>query len=107
MNILISGVGGPTPRSISRSIKISRYNQKSKLFGTDINPYVHGLYESKLYEKNILVPSARNEKYWDTIKAFVQENDIKFDSIKNHETLQKGKKIKKINILFNKIEKND
>ena len=39
MNILISGVGGPTPRSISRSIKISRYNQKSKLFGTDINPY--------------------------------------------------------------------
>ena len=35
------------------------------------------------------------------------EKDIKFDSIQNHETLQKGTKIKKINILFNKIERND
>lgn len=81
MNILISGVGGPTPRSISRSIKISKYSEKSKLFGTDINPYTHGLYESDLYEKNILVPVAGNEKYWDTIKAFVQENDIKYAMI--------------------------
>jgi methionyl-tRNA synthetase len=37
----------------------------------------------------------------------IKENDIKFDSIQNHETLQKGTKINKINILFNKIEKND
>jgi len=37
----------------------------------------------------------------------IKENEIKFDSIKNHETLQKGAKINKINILFNKIEKND
>ena len=37
----------------------------------------------------------------------IKENDIKFDSIQNHETLQKGSKINKINILFNKIEKND
>ena len=42
------------------------------------------------------------------LKIFdINENDIKFDSIKNHETLQKGAKIKKINILFKKIEKND
>ena len=81
MNILISGVGGPTPRSISRSIKISKYSEKSKLFGTDINPFAHGLYESDLYEKNIVVPSSRNEKYWDTIKAFVEENDIKYAMI--------------------------
>ena len=37
----------------------------------------------------------------------IKENDIKFDSIQNHETLPKGAKINKINILFNKIEKND
>ena len=37
----------------------------------------------------------------------INENDIKFDSIKNHETLPKGAKIKKINILFDKIKKND
>jgi hypothetical protein len=81
MNILISGVGGPTPRSISRSIKISKYSEESKLFGTDINPYTHGLYESELYEKNILVPSSRNEKYWDTIIAFIEENEIEYAMI--------------------------
>jgi len=37
----------------------------------------------------------------------IKENDIKFNSIKNHESIQKGSKIKKLNILFNKIEKND
>ena len=37
----------------------------------------------------------------------IKENDINFVSIQNHETLQKGAKINKINILFNKIEKND
>ena len=37
----------------------------------------------------------------------IKENDIKFDSIQNHETLRKGTKINKINILFNKIDKND
>ena len=37
----------------------------------------------------------------------IKEKDIKFDSIKNHLILQKGLKIKKLNILFNKIEKND
>tara|TARA_B100000886_G_C20395376_1_gene480126 strand:+ start:228 stop:1316 length:1089 start_codon:yes stop_codon:yes gene_type:complete len=79
MNILISGVGGPTPRSISRSIKISKYN--SKLFGTEISPFIHGLYESELYEKNILVPKAKNEKYWDIINAFVKKNDIKYAMI--------------------------
>jgi carbamoyl-phosphate synthase large subunit len=81
MNILISGVGGPTPRSISRSIKISKYKEKSKLYGTDINPHTHGLYESDLYEKNILVPVARNKKYWDTIKSFIEENEIEYAMI--------------------------
>ena len=37
----------------------------------------------------------------------IKENDIKFDSIQNHETLRRGTKINKINILFNKIDKND
>ena len=38
MNILISGVGGPTPRSIARSIKISKYADAAKMYGTDVNP---------------------------------------------------------------------
>ncbi|WP_220459181.1 ATP-grasp domain-containing protein [Gelidibacter maritimus] len=81
MKILISGVGGPTPRSISRSIKISKYAQDSKLYGTEVNPLTYGFYESELYEKNILVPRSRDESYWGTLEAFVTENDIKYAMI--------------------------
>ena len=47
MNILISGVGGPTPRSIARSIKISKYADTVKMYGTDVNPIAYGLYENE------------------------------------------------------------
>lgn len=76
MKVLISGVGGPTPRSIARSIKISKYSQNSKLYGTEVNPLVYGFYESNLYEKNILVPGSRDESYWETLEKFVKENEI-------------------------------
>jgi carbamoyl-phosphate synthase large subunit len=81
MKILISGVGGPTPRSISRSIKISKYKERALLFGTDISPTVYGLYEHDLYEKNILVPSSRGSSYWDILEAFSKENEIEYAMI--------------------------
>jgi len=37
----------------------------------------------------------------------LKQNDISFDSIKNHENLKPNDKIKKIDILFKKIEKDD
>ena len=37
----------------------------------------------------------------------LNENNIKFESIKNHEELIINNKIKKIEILFKKIENND
>ncbi len=37
----------------------------------------------------------------------LNENDLKFESIENHEILKIKNKINKINILFKKIEKND
>jgi Methionyl-tRNA synthetase len=42
------------------------------------------------------------------LKIFdMNENDIKLDSIKNHELNKKNSKINKIGILFKKIDKND
>ena len=42
------------------------------------------------------------------LKIFsLEEKDIKLSSIEENDYLIKGKKINKINILFNKIEKND
>lgn len=37
----------------------------------------------------------------------LKQNDLEFDSIKYHESLKSNDKIKKIDILFKKIEKND
>lgn len=76
MNILISGVGGPTPRSIARSIKISKYADEAKMFGTDVNPLAYGLYENELYEETRLIPYAGKEGYWEALKAYIKENDI-------------------------------
>ena len=42
------------------------------------------------------------------LKIFnLKQNDLKFDSIKDHENLKPNNKIKKIDILFKKIDKND
>ncbi len=78
MNILISGVGGPTPRSISKSIKISKYAKKCRLFGTEIHAYLNGLYEQGLYEQNTLVPKSTDKNYWKVLKKFVEENEIEY-----------------------------
>jgi hypothetical protein len=89
MNILINGVGGPTPRSIARSIKrLSKYKD-AKLFGTDINPLAYGLYESDLYESTFIIPAAGKDGYWEAIEKIVKENNIDFAIVQpEHEVLE-------------------
>ena len=49
MNILITGVGGPTVRSITKSIRMSDKLGQLTIIGVDANPYCHGLYEKGMY----------------------------------------------------------
>lgn len=75
INILINGVGGPTPRSIARSLH--RYSKlEIRLIGTDTNPVAYGLYEDDLYHKTYRIPRAGDEKYWSTIQNIVEKHDI-------------------------------
>jgi len=76
MNILINGVGGPTPRSIARSIR--RYSQfdNVKLIGTDINSLAYGLYEDDLYDHTYLVPPAGHPDYWSAMGKIIKEHHI-------------------------------
>ncbi len=76
MNILINGVGGPTPRSIARTLRQFTDYKNLKLFGTDINRLAYGLYESDLYDKTFIVPPAKHEDYWTTIEQIIKENNI-------------------------------
>ena len=76
ITILINGVGGPTPRSIARSLH--RYsNLDVRLIGTDVNPLAYGLYEDTLYDKTYVIPPAGHDKYWSTIEKIVADEKIK------------------------------
>ena len=76
MNILINGIGGPTPRSIARALRwYSRYSQY-ELIGTDINPYARDLYDSTLYNKTYLVPPAGHAKYWPEMERIIESHNI-------------------------------
>src|SRR5690554_4668468 len=75
INILINGVGGPTPRSIARSLH--RYsNLDVRLIGTDVNPLAYGLYEDSLYDKTYVIPPAGHEDYWATLEQIIAEEKI-------------------------------
>src|SRR5690554_5751316 len=75
IKILINGVGGPTPRSIARSLH--RYSDlEITLIGTDVNPLAYGLYEDDLYIKTYVIPPAGDKDYWPTIQLLVEKHDI-------------------------------
>lgn len=75
INILINGVGGPTPRSIARSLH--RYsNLNVRLIGTDVNPLAYGLYEDTLYDETYVIPPAGHDKYWETLEKIVAKEKI-------------------------------
>ncbi len=76
MRILITGVGGPTPRSIARSLRwYSRY-ARYELIGTDINPHARDLYDETLYNKTYLVPPAGHPDYWPALEGILENHQI-------------------------------
>lgn len=76
MRILINGIGGPSPRSIAKSLKYYGKYTKYELFGTDINKYAHDLYDRKLYDKTFLIPPAKSPDYWPAIERIIQDHQI-------------------------------
>ncbi len=78
MNILITGVGGPTPRSFGISLKKYSHYKHYRLIGTDINPLSVGLYQNDLFDKTFIVPKATDPGYWNTITRIIRENDIQY-----------------------------
>lgn len=76
MNILITGVGGPTPRSFAIAIKkIGRYKD-ARLIGTDINPRAVGLYQRDLFDETYVIPRADAADYWKVVEELVKREKI-------------------------------
>ncbi|MCR9289876.1 MAG: hypothetical protein NXI23_21080 [Bacteroidetes bacterium] len=76
LNILITGTGGPTPRSFARSLKkLGKYKDYC-LFGTDINKYAIGLYQNDLFDKSFITPRSSEEGYWTAMEEIITSHNI-------------------------------
>lgn len=78
MNILITGVGGPTPRSFAIALKKYGTIPNLRLIATDINPLSIGLYQKDLFDKSYIIPRAGAENYWMVIDNIVREENIDY-----------------------------
>lgn len=77
MKILITGVGGPTPRSFAIALKKYSFYKRYELIGTDINPHSVGLYQDHLFSKTFIIPPAkRSNEYWEAIEKIVATEKI-------------------------------
>lgn len=76
--ILVTGVGGPTPRSFVRAIKFfgGEHKDSFEFVGVDSNRYAYGLYDKSLFSTTFLVPHANDDKYWEVINSIVDKNGI-------------------------------
>lgn len=78
MKILITGVGGVTPRSFAHSLrKYSRYAQY-EFIGTDSNQYALGLYMPQLFNKSYLVPKVSDPNYWTVLDKIIDAEKIDY-----------------------------
>jgi predicted ATP-grasp superfamily ATP-dependent carboligase len=76
LRILITGVGGPTPRSFARAIKeIGNYADYT-LIGTDIHPYAIGHYQTTLFEKSYITPRSADPNYWNFMEQLIVKEAI-------------------------------
>src|SRR5690554_6142403 len=73
-NILVTGIGGPTPRSIAKQLR--SLDNGFNLVGVDCNAKALGFYIDSLVDKHYLIPRVDNASYWDTIKKIIEKEKI-------------------------------
>ena len=76
MNILITGVGGPTPRSFAIALKKYSNLKNVRLIATDINRLSIGLYQKELFDTSYIIPRAGASTYWSVIQDIVTKENI-------------------------------
>ncbi|MCC5914783.1 MAG: hypothetical protein JJU46_10445 [Balneolaceae bacterium] len=78
MKILVTGVGGPTPRSFVRAVKLKKeeFSEPLQFIGVDCNPLAYGLYDKELFDRSYLVPRADEPNYWSSINRIVEGDKV-------------------------------
>lgn len=72
--ILVSGIGGPTPRSIAKRLR--EIYSSVKLVGVDNNPKALGFYMDGLLDKALVIPRADHVDYWEVMKDIVDKESV-------------------------------
>jgi hypothetical protein len=72
--ILISGIGGPTPRSIAKTIR--KLNSDFQIIGVDCNPKALGFYMNGLVDKAVLIPKVTSPDYWPILHQLIKDEQI-------------------------------
>ena len=78
MNILITGVGGPTPIGIANSILLNRRFKNMRFIGVDSDKYAPGLYNKELFDKTYLIPHSSNDDYWSVLESIISKESIDY-----------------------------
>jgi hypothetical protein len=74
--ILITGIGGPTPRSIAKTIR--KMHPETYIVGIDCNPKAIGFFIDGLVDKYLVAPKVTDENYWEFINNLVFNEAIDF-----------------------------
>lgn len=74
MTILITGIGGPTPRSIAKTIRKTK--PEYRLIGVDANPKALGFFMPGLVDAAYLAPRMDNPGYWGFIEKLISREKI-------------------------------
>jgi hypothetical protein len=74
MNVLITGIGGPTPRSIAKRMRVT--HPDIRIIGIDANPQALGFYMPGLVDHSLVAPRVTNPDYWSFIESLIDRENI-------------------------------
>ena len=76
MNFLITGVGGATPLSIAKRLKV--LFPECKIIGTDLTKNALGFHLNDLIDFKYIVPSSKDDDYWKVTHELIKKHNIDF-----------------------------
>lgn len=76
MNILFSGIGGPTPLGVAKSIKLAF--PEARCIGVDGSKWAASLYDSDVFDATYEIVSGSSNEYWDVIENVIEKEKIDF-----------------------------
>lgn len=72
--ILITGIGGPTPRSIAKTLR--KTHPDYRLVGIDANPKALGFFIPGLVDRYYVAPKVTNNDYWEFLVELIEREKI-------------------------------